>query len=191
VKIAEVYPGTAARNGLKPGDTILSFDGKSTPTFDSLHSAVQGAGGQADMQYINGDTGEQESVTVSPEDGAIGIAGEDMPLVDSPSGDETLDSASPAADGTAADLADTSWQGGEDLAGFGELSFQFQNDGTAVMVDARSRVRGSWSQDGADVTIRFQNCVYQGRMQGGELSGTAQYLDGDQSWTFRVALQQE
>ena len=62
---------------------------------------------------------------------------------------------------------------------------------TAVMIDARSRVRGSWSQDGTNITIRFENCVYQGRMQGGEFSGTAQYLDGDQSWTFQVALQQE
>jgi hypothetical protein len=146
VKITEVLPGTAARQGLKTGDTILSFDGKPTPTFDDLRSAVQAAGKEAEMVYVNGDTSEQESVTVFPENGRIGIAGQDASLEDSPGADE------PAEDMTGDDVADTAWQGSEDLAGFGRLTFQLRDDGTAIIIDARSRVLGSWSQDGADVT---------------------------------------
>jgi len=82
--------------------------------------------------------------------------------------------------------------GSEELAGFGQLTFIFQNDGSAMMIDAQSRVRGSWSQNNEDVTIRLSNCVYHGRIQGGQLSGSAHYLEGQQAgWTFAVDLRQE
>ena len=83
-------------------------------------------------------------------------------------------------------LAGTVWSGTEDLAGFGKLTFQFDADGKATMIDAKTRVLGKWAQAGDQVTITFSNCVYQGKLQGSSLTGTARYTTGEASWTFSL-----
>jgi hypothetical protein len=90
-----------------------------------------------------------------------------------------------------ASVAGTVWVGSEDLEGFGELTFQLQKDGTAVMIDSKSTVKGTWTQDGAQVVIRFANCAYTGRFNGGTLAGQGRFFaDGQgrgEPWNFRVA----
>jgi len=86
-------------------------------------------------------------------------------------------------------VVNTTWAGSEDLAGFGKLTFIFQGNGSAVMVDARSTVTGSWSQNGRTVEIRFANCVYVGTINGTLLSGSAVYTSGPNQglqWSFVV-----
>jgi hypothetical protein len=94
-----------------------------------------------------------------------------------------------------AKLGGTVWAGSETLNGFGDLVFGFRPDGTAFMCDARSDpndaktyVRGTWSRNGTRVTIRFDDCVYQGRLNGTALAGTGR-LNNGQTWTFQVRYQ--
>ena len=82
--------------------------------------------------------------------------------------------------------ANGTWTGTENLAGFGNLTFVFQEGGKATMTDAKSTGNGSWTQTGRDVTIRFSNCVYTGQITGVVLQGTAQWNDGTRTWSFRV-----
>ncbi len=83
-------------------------------------------------------------------------------------------------------LVGSLWTGSENLAGFGELSFRFEAEGKAVMKDAKTAVNGTWSQTGNQVTISFNNCVYQGTLQDDKLTGTARYSMGEAQWTFSV-----
>lgn len=83
-------------------------------------------------------------------------------------------------------IVDTTWTGSESLAEFGKLTFKFEADGQAVMIDARSTVNGAWTQDGDQVTITFANCVYQGAIKGQTLSGNAHFVTEDRTWTFTV-----
>lgn len=83
-------------------------------------------------------------------------------------------------------VAGTSWSGSESLSGFGKLTFQFDFDGKAVMIDAKSLVNGTWTQVDNQVTITFQNCVYQGSIQGQVLSGNARYTSQPGQWTFSL-----
>lgn len=86
-------------------------------------------------------------------------------------------------------IADTIWSGAETLSGFGSLTFQFESDGAAVMIDAKSTVQGTWTQNGNLVTIAFQNCTYEGQLLGDVLSGTARYTVGAGAWGFTVTQQ--
>ena len=90
-------------------------------------------------------------------------------------------------------LAGTTWTGTENLAGFNQLTFDFRGDGSVLMIDAstpvRGAVRGSWSQAGLAVTLRFGDCEYRGNLAGRCLGGTAQFFAGPragQSWTFQL-----
>jgi hypothetical protein len=78
-------------------------------------------------------------------------------------------------------LGGTNWQGSESLTGF-----NFHQNGTVTMLDARSRVQGTWSQKGLEVTITFQNCEYRGFINGPILSGTAHYHDHGIGWSFSL-----
>lgn len=85
------------------------------------------------------------------------------------------------------DSAKGTWVGTENLAGFGALTFVLGENGEMTMVDAKSTDRGTWTQTGRTVTIRFRNCVYSGEIDGMVLQGTAQYTEGaQQTWSFRV-----
>lgn len=91
-----------------------------------------------------------------------------------------------------ANVAGTVWMGGENLNGkLGPLGFVFAQGGTVLMCDRssnpkelRTYVRGTWTQNGGEIEIRFGNCVYRGRMEGGVLAGTAQ--SATQTWAFAV-----
>jgi hypothetical protein len=87
-------------------------------------------------------------------------------------------------------LAGTTWKGTEKLAGFSDLSFQFQPEDKVVMIDAQSTVSGRWSQKGNQVTVTFANCVYTGQIQDNVFSGTARFTQGEpRDWTFSVTRQ--
>jgi hypothetical protein len=91
-----------------------------------------------------------------------------------------------------ANVAGTTWTGNENLPGFGKLSFVFRAGGAATMIDTNGNTEGTWTQNGNDVTINFQGCVYQGRINGQTLSGSGRITSGAQSgqtWSFQVALQ--
>ncbi len=83
-------------------------------------------------------------------------------------------------------VAGTTWIGTESLKGFGALTMQFEPDGKAIMIDAKSTVNGQWTQVGHRVTITFQNCVYVGDVMGQTLSGNANYTNGEGAWTFSL-----
>ena len=60
------------------------------------------------------------------------------------------------------------------------------------MIDAKGQTEGAWTQNGNDVIIDFQGCVYQGRINGHTLSGSGRITAGGQTgqtWSFQVALQ--
>jgi hypothetical protein len=79
------------------------------------------------------------------------------------------------------------WAGTESLTGFGALTFVFAENGHVTMVDAKVTVNGSWTLAGRNVTIRFNNCVYTGEINGRTFQGTAQFTQGTpQSWSFRL-----
>jgi len=55
------------------------------------------------------------------------------------------------------------------------------------MIDAKSTVNGTWSQNGNHVAVTFQNCVYEGTIQGEVLADSARYIaDNGATWTFSV-----
>jgi hypothetical protein len=76
VLILDLSRGPAARAGLQVDDIILSFNGVDTPSYEALAGAVQQAGDQAEVVYIDGDTGEETSCTVYPAAGRIGVTGQ-------------------------------------------------------------------------------------------------------------------
>jgi hypothetical protein len=60
------------------------------------------------------------------------------------------------------------------------------------MIDAKGQTEGTWTQNGNDVTINFNGCVYQGRINGQSLTGSGRITSGGQSgqtWSFQVTLQ--
>jgi len=84
-------------------------------------------------------------------------------------------------------VAGTTWKGTETLGGFGSLQFQFERDGKAIRIDAKSTVNGSWTQNGNKVSVNFQNCIYEGTIQGEVFTGTARYVaENGMTWTFSV-----
>jgi hypothetical protein len=91
-----------------------------------------------------------------------------------------------------ASIAGSTWNGNENLPGFGKLSFVFRAGGAATMIDAKGQTEGTWTQNGNDVTINFNGCVYQGRINGQSLTGSGRITSGGQSgqtWSFQVTLQ--
>ncbi|MFO0966454.1 MAG: hypothetical protein U0793_12835 [Gemmataceae bacterium] len=87
-------------------------------------------------------------------------------------------------------ISNTAWVGGETVTGRPtKLGFAFRADGSCGMVDDVSPgvVNGTYQQDGDQVTIRFGNCIYRGRIMGNRIVGTAQPTGGDGgSWSFEV-----
>ena len=64
------------------GDTILSYNGTPTPTFEALASAVHDSDGEVQVVFINSENDETETITLYPEDGRIGVSGESVPVDD-------------------------------------------------------------------------------------------------------------
>lgn len=89
---------------------------------------------------------------------------------------------------TEGSLAGTTWHGTENLPGYGNLTFQFEQGGEALMIDAKKTVKGTWSQSANKVTITFQNCIYEGTVQGKSISGNAHFTTDDRTWTFSLTL---
>jgi hypothetical protein len=86
----------------------------------------------------------------------------------------------------------TTWVGNENLPGFGKLTFVFHATGAATMIDAKGQTDGTFTQNGNEVTVNFQGCVYQGRINGNSLTGNGRITSGNQAgqtWSFQVALQ--
>lgn len=103
----------------------------------------------------------------------------------------TNDKPAPAPEAPA-NVSGTTWTGSENLQGYGKLTFVFRAGGNATMIDARGESQGTWSQNGADVTLRFNGCVYQGRINGQSLSGNGRITEGaqaGQTWTFQITRQ--
>jgi S1-C subfamily serine protease len=74
VLLQEVKKGAAADvAGLRVGDVILSFGGVRTHNFEELRNAVQQACGPVKVIFINGENGQAEYLTVTPEEGRIGV----------------------------------------------------------------------------------------------------------------------
>ncbi len=84
-------------------------------------------------------------------------------------------------------VAGTTWSGNETLQNFGALTFQFQPNGTAIMIDTSGRSQGTWSVAGNRVTISFNNgqIVYVGTITGNTMTGEASNSNGG-SWRFTV-----
>jgi hypothetical protein len=97
-----------------------------------------------------------------------------------------------AAPQAVANVAGSTWSGTENLPGFGKLTFVFRANGSATMIDTKGETAGNWTQNGNDVTINFNGCVYQGRINGQALAGSGRITSGNQAgqtWTFQVSLQ--
>ena len=84
-------------------------------------------------------------------------------------------------------LVGTQWSGSEDLEGFGKLTFQFQNDNKAIMIDTSGKSQGTYSVNGNEISILFNNgkVAYIGKISGKTLSGTAANSK-EVTWKFRV-----
>jgi hypothetical protein len=75
VRITQLFDGTAATQGLRLDDIILSFNDTPTPTFEALRDAVQQSGSQAEVIFLNGENGQREAITLYPVNGLIGVLG--------------------------------------------------------------------------------------------------------------------
>ncbi|MBM4069418.1 MAG: hypothetical protein FJ271_10790 [Planctomycetes bacterium] len=78
MEIQDMSDGPALRQGMKVGDIILAIDGAATPDFDSLRAALEAAGPQADVIFINVDNGQTERVMLPVEDTRIGATVEQV-----------------------------------------------------------------------------------------------------------------
>lgn len=88
-------------------------------------------------------------------------------------------------------LPGTTWAGSETLSGFGKLSFRFEANGQATMIDTSGSYPGTWTQQDSAVTLSFFNgdVIYRGQLMGVQFSGTATNKAAA-SWTFQLSLQQ-
>jgi hypothetical protein len=87
-------------------------------------------------------------------------------------------------------VANTSWEGKEILAGFDKLKFTFEAGGTGSMTDGKEVYSGTWSQIGTKVTIDLPGIgtSYTGTVMGTTFSG--QGKDGTHgTWNFSVSQQ--
>ena len=78
MKIVGLSDGTAAQQGLRKGDVILSFNGVATTTFEALRDAVQQSGAKAEVVFLNVDNGLRESIVLYPKDGRLGAEIEEV-----------------------------------------------------------------------------------------------------------------
>ena len=70
--VTNVGPGTqAATLGLAPGDTIVAYAGKPTPTIDDLKAAMQGAAAAVKLDVVHAD-GTKKTFSLEP--GRIGVS---------------------------------------------------------------------------------------------------------------------
>jgi hypothetical protein len=65
--------GPADQAGLRAGDVLLSVGGVRTRTFADLRNALTQAQGDVEVIFINGENGQTESLTVTPEGTLIGV----------------------------------------------------------------------------------------------------------------------
>ena len=88
------------------------------------------------------------------------------------------------------DLTDTTWQGSENLEGFGNLKFEFRKNSVVVMTDEWHRAEragpGRWTRDGSQVTMTFKDCRYNGTIDGSVIRGTAHFTATGKAWDFSV-----
>jgi hypothetical protein len=80
LEILELLDGPAQDEGLRVGDIIVSIDGQATPTIDDLKSIVRAANGDVEVVYINSASGEWESITLTPNNGKLGVMAKSVEL---------------------------------------------------------------------------------------------------------------
>ena len=82
-------------------------------------------------------------------------------------------------------FAGSTWSGTEQLAGYGNLSFVFGQNNSVTMIDAKEQSVGTYSVQGATVTLEFPGkCSYQGTVIGNTMNGTGR--DERNTWKFSV-----
>ncbi len=87
----------------------------------------------------------------------------------------------------AVNLAGTTWKGTENLGGFAALTFQFQANGQALMIDAQRTVQGTYVVNGNQVTINLgQYATYTGTLNGNAFTGTGQSAK-QAPWNFSTS----
>jgi hypothetical protein len=72
MEIRELAAGAARKKGMKVGDIIMAVNGTATPDLESLQTALQESGSQAEVDFINVDSSEVERITLSPVNARIG-----------------------------------------------------------------------------------------------------------------------
>jgi hypothetical protein len=89
-------------------------------------------------------------------------------------------------------LIGTRWTGRETLAGFGSLTFEFEQGGNVTMIDAKETVPGRYTRRGASVTLSFFNgqAVYTGQISGKKMSGTARSAAAG-TWKWQVSIERD
>jgi S1-C subfamily serine protease len=83
-------------------------------------------------------------------------------------------------------MAGSEWVGQEDRPGSGNLKIVFTSSSTVVLIPAKGNVLGTWTKNGNEVTLRFQNpeVVYSGTLDGRAIKGTAEF--GRTTWNWSV-----
>jgi opacity protein-like surface antigen len=92
--------------------------------------------------------------------------------------------AAPAQAQKKSDLTGSTWSGRENLAGYGALTFEFEEGGSVTMIDAKETVPGSYKRTGQNITLSFfgGQAIYSGRINGKTMSGTARNAARNWSW---------
>ena len=85
-------------------------------------------------------------------------------------------------------LIGTAWTGRETLAGFGDLTFEFEENNNVTMIDAQGANPGRYTRNGALITLTFLDgkAIYNGRINGKTMSGTARSPRGTWSWSVKM-----
>jgi hypothetical protein len=78
LKITRLSDGTAAEQGLREGDVILSIAGVPTPTTDDSREVLAQAGRKVEVIFINVENGQRESIVLYPRGGLIGVDAESV-----------------------------------------------------------------------------------------------------------------
>ncbi len=88
-------------------------------------------------------------------------------------------------------LVGTNWNGRENLAGYGALTFTFEDDGNVTMLDAKETVPGRYTRNGQSIVLNFFNgqAIYSGRISGKTMSGTAR--NARSTWTWSVTKEED
>lgn len=89
-------------------------------------------------------------------------------------------------------LTGTTWKGREDLEGFGDLAFNFQDGQVVFMLDQKQKLKGTWAQTKDKVEIKFGDSIYRGQLAGKIMTGTGAFTKGvneGMTWKFKLSLQ--